>query len=148
MDYNKLKSHKKPGFHALFRRYTFRKTTGGVDTPPLPSSRFRVKWKRTGRGKVKLPSSTQIKVKIDLFLCPLEPGNKMHFNSHSAYCWFLSIAQCKELASSRYHQLLMLRTHPWDPAIFKIFWRFGTFLTYMMTSSVGSQGRSIIFFLY
>ena len=28
MIYN-IKSHKKPGFHPLFKRYSFRKTTGG-----------------------------------------------------------------------------------------------------------------------
>ena len=37
-----IKSHKKPGFHPLFRRYIFWKTTGGVKLT-LPS-RFRVKY--------------------------------------------------------------------------------------------------------
>ena len=30
MPYDNIKSHKKPGFHPLFRRYIFRKTTEGV----------------------------------------------------------------------------------------------------------------------
>ena len=41
--YDNIKSHKKPGFHPLFRRYCFRKTTreggggtGGVQVDPLP----------------------------------------------------------------------------------------------------------------
>ena len=31
MTYDNIKSHKKAGFHLLFRTYIFRKTTGGVD---------------------------------------------------------------------------------------------------------------------
>ena len=30
MPYDNIKSHKKPVFHPLFRKYIFRKTTGGV----------------------------------------------------------------------------------------------------------------------
>ena len=40
MPYDNIKSHKKPGFHPFFRRYTFRKTTGegeGGQIDPLPS---------------------------------------------------------------------------------------------------------------
>ena len=29
MNYDNIKSHKKPGFHPLFRRYLFGNTTGG-----------------------------------------------------------------------------------------------------------------------
>ena len=32
--YNNTKSHKKAGFRHLFRRYIFRKTTGGVKLAP------------------------------------------------------------------------------------------------------------------
>ena len=39
--YDNIKSHKKPGFHPLFRRYIFRKSTkggaGGKLTLPQPS---------------------------------------------------------------------------------------------------------------
>ena len=38
-----LKVAKKTGFHPLFRRYAFRKTTGGVQIDHPPRSRFRVK---------------------------------------------------------------------------------------------------------
>ena len=50
--YDNIKSHKKPGFHPLFRRYIFRKTTEGeggglvVKLTLLPTShpnRFKVK---------------------------------------------------------------------------------------------------------
>ena len=35
MTYDNIKSHKKPGFQTLFRRYIFRKTTGrGQIDPP------------------------------------------------------------------------------------------------------------------
>ena len=37
--YDNIESHKKPGFHHLFRRYIFRKTTGegvGQTEPPPP----------------------------------------------------------------------------------------------------------------
>ena len=35
--YDNIKSHKKTGFQPLFRRYIFRKTTGGVNwTPATP----------------------------------------------------------------------------------------------------------------
>ena len=41
MAYDNIKSHKKPGFHSLslFRRYIFRKTTGGrqIDPPAVLS---------------------------------------------------------------------------------------------------------------
>ena len=50
-----------------------------------------------------------IRVKINLFLCPLEPGNRMYSDSHSAYCWFLSIAQCKS-------------TKSWPPAATTNYW--------------------------
>ena len=48
VNFDNIKSHKKTGFHPLFRRYIFRKTTGGVQLTPLPNpppnpSRFRVK---------------------------------------------------------------------------------------------------------
>ena len=33
-----IKSHKKPGFNPLFRRYNFRKTTAGVKLTPTPSA--------------------------------------------------------------------------------------------------------------
>ena len=44
MPYDNIKSHKKPGFHRLFRRYIFRKTTegSGGQITSLPLSRFRV----------------------------------------------------------------------------------------------------------
>ena len=32
--YDNIKSHKKTGFHSLFRRYIFGKTTGGSNRPP------------------------------------------------------------------------------------------------------------------
>ena len=38
--YDNIKSYKKTGFHSLFKRYDFRKTTGL--TPP-PPSRFKVR---------------------------------------------------------------------------------------------------------
>ena len=49
--YDNFKSHKKPGFHPLFRRYNFRKTTGGrgcqTDPPSvalgLNKERYRLK---------------------------------------------------------------------------------------------------------
>ena len=36
MTYDNIKSHKKPGFHPLFKRYIFRKITGEgqTDAPP------------------------------------------------------------------------------------------------------------------
>ena len=40
MPYDNIKSHKKTGFHPLFRGYIFQKTTVGGQIPP---SRFRVK---------------------------------------------------------------------------------------------------------
>ena len=30
MNYDNVKSHKKPGFYPLFKKYIFRKTTGGT----------------------------------------------------------------------------------------------------------------------
>ena len=44
--YDNFKSHKKPGFHPLFRRYNFQKTSGGIKLTPTPflPSRFRVKY--------------------------------------------------------------------------------------------------------
>ena len=33
--YDNIKSHKKPGFHSLLRRYIFRKTTAECQTDPL-----------------------------------------------------------------------------------------------------------------
>ena len=36
MTYDNIKSHKKAGFHPFFRRYIFRKTTGGTPPPPHP----------------------------------------------------------------------------------------------------------------
>ena len=48
--YDDIKSHKKPGFHPLFRRYNFRETTRGVKLllgailllpiPPVPVTIF------------------------------------------------------------------------------------------------------------
>ena len=35
--YDNIKSHKKPGFHSLFRTYIFRKTTLGFKLTPPPS---------------------------------------------------------------------------------------------------------------
>ena len=34
MPYNSFKSHKKLGFHPLFRRYNFQKATGGGQIDP------------------------------------------------------------------------------------------------------------------
>ena len=34
--YDNIKSHKEAGFHSLFRRRTFRKTTGAGQIDPLP----------------------------------------------------------------------------------------------------------------
>ena len=44
MTYDNIKSHKEPGFHPLFRGYTFQKTTGAGGGAQIdPPSRFRVK---------------------------------------------------------------------------------------------------------
>ena len=38
MTYDNIKSHKRPGFHFLFKRYIFQKTTGkGCQNVPLPA---------------------------------------------------------------------------------------------------------------
>ena len=37
VNFDNIKSHKKTGFHPLFRRYIFRKTTVGVQLTPLPT---------------------------------------------------------------------------------------------------------------
>ena len=51
MTYDNIKSHKKPGFHPLFRRYIFRKNTEkGVQTELPPPSHFKVK--HSGKWKV------------------------------------------------------------------------------------------------
>ena len=44
MPYDNIKSHRKPGFHPLFRRYIFRKTTEGAGVKFAPLSRFRAKF--------------------------------------------------------------------------------------------------------
>ena len=41
MTHDNIKSHKKPGFHNLFRRYCFWKTTGGVKLIPPAVLRLR-----------------------------------------------------------------------------------------------------------
>ena len=35
--FNNIKSHKEPGFHPHFTRYTFRNTTGDQIDPPPPA---------------------------------------------------------------------------------------------------------------
>ena len=37
MNYDNIKSHKKPGFHPLSKRCIFGKSTGGSNWPPSPS---------------------------------------------------------------------------------------------------------------
>ena len=88
-------------------------------------------------------------MKIFFFLFPLALGKRMCYNSHRTYRQVLPwivlpwIQKHQEFSSSGHPQEVMLLPHPW-PSLFILFLgNLDRFLTYLVTSSVGTYDNDL-----